>query len=113
MTNVRKVPCDGGGCGHPCDRCGAEYGEACMVPDCDGKRRCVCAGTEKPKSESARLLQVQQAQGMLKLAEEWERNRVTVLVAATNLAAHAAKAVERATKLKTRWDRKLAKLVAP
>lgn len=35
------VDCDGGDCGHPCDRCGAAYGKH-GVPDCDGAMRCVC-----------------------------------------------------------------------
>lgn len=38
--------CNGDGCGWPCNRCGAEWGGGCQVPDCGGKRRCICG--EKP-----------------------------------------------------------------
>lgn len=46
LEPVAKPVCDGGGCGFPCSRCGAEFGGRCGVPDCDGKRRCVCGGGE-------------------------------------------------------------------
>lgn len=46
--------CDGGGCGWPCSKCGAEYGGVCEnsgdTRQCpDGERRCVC---HEPKKET-------------------------------------------------------------
>ncbi len=50
---VEPVPCDGGGCGHPCNKCQAAYGSRCDGSEsrelrCAGSvRACVC---NKPKA---------------------------------------------------------------
>lgn len=57
VPNVDKAGCDGGGCGHPCSKCGEAYGSPCEGNGslgeykCDGARRCVCIGTNGKPDE--------------------------------------------------------------